>query len=541
MLSVMLAIASVAATEPQLGRVLSPAVTPAVKALLQLDEPISPKLSLNASIARDHIVVTAGPKDKPILAVTLVDERDAKDGEYRVGDVALRLTPGPAPKQLVTKLKARLERSGGALSWIQPEPEQTEPIHAPAGTTDVAMIDDALRGADYRIAVDEPEIAIKLLSEIPADLTPPAAIEVALLWRRAGKRERAKEVLARHQRYPEPLETARKVILNDVIPLDVEGRSVDEICDLSQVAHLAAVLELNEGALRLLDAIRTAAPDCLEAYDIYLQIMSESGRAADAVSEAEAAMKRFSDSPQILSSGASIYLAEGRFIEGAELLEKAVRKQLHRRNPLRVLLGAVVRKPETRAHFLKDLTERRKTEPDDVIIRFLLGVILHYENQFIESNALLRPLEATLDHSDRLHIYRAMNDYNLGKTQIALDRLNRAAGRPDPDPDVYYCLAEIKRDFARAEARADLGRYAAFSHANPMSNPLKEERIERLLTLLDTCLEDQRESCEGEWEHPRLRHEKRERAKERLQLGSSLMGFVLLAASLIVYRRRRAR
>ncbi len=172
-----------------------------------------------------------------------------------------------------------------------------------------------------------------------------------------------------------------------------------------------------------------------------------------------------------------------------------------------------------------------------MIDRFLLGVVRHYENEFAASNELLIPLEDQLGEEDRLQIYRAMNDFNLGDRSAAMERLEKTATRSDPDPDIYYCLAELLRDEDRPRALESLQRYASASQDDPMSNPSKEARIRRLVSGLEACIEDGSASCEGEWEHPRLRFATEEDDQRRRVW--YVVVFVVVSLVILISRRRR--
>ena len=150
-----------------------------------------------------------------------------------------------------------------------------------------------------------------------------------------------------------------------------------------------------------------------------------------------------------------------------------------------------------------------------------------------------------MGHQGRLHIYLAMNDFNLGRVEAALERLGKAAQRPIPDPDIFYCRAEILRDRDRPQAVADLRRYMAPTGVNVLANPDKERRVDELIGLLEACQADGRPSCEGPWEHPRFRHH-----TESEEVGEGTrappLGWLLFALAVgilgIVFKaRRRAR
>ena len=96
-----------------------------------------------------------------------------------------------------------------------------------------------------------------------------------------------------------------------------------------------------------------------------------------------------------------------------------------------------------------------------------------------------------------------MNDFNLGRKPDALARLDRAAQAPIPDPDIFYCRAEILRDERREQAISDLERYLATSERSLVSNPGKQVRVKKLRDDLKRCLKDGTKTCKSDWEHPR--------------------------------------
>ena len=63
--------------------------------------------------------------------------------------------------------------------------------------------------------------------------------------------------------------------------------------------------------------------------------------------------------------------------------------------------------------------------------------------------------------------------------------------------------------------------------------------IDGTFNLLDACLADNRPSCEGEWEHPRLRHERQDRETDRKRNIAAAVILGLAAGAWAVARRRR--
>ena len=121
------------------------------------------------------------------------------------------------------------------------------------------------------------------------------------------------------------------------------------------------------------------------------------------------------------------------------------------------LLGFYVRQElrgEKMEHWLAASTAR----PDDAVAAFFSGVLLHYEKAWQRSNDLLARAEVELPSEPRLHIYRAMNLYNLGRFDAAVISITRAEALEVQDPDVFYCQGEIFRDRDPERARRALER-----------------------------------------------------------------------------------
>lgn len=521
---------------------LGPGAEAALRRALDLATPLSTGAHLNASVEGTKVRLTSG--DPPVIAVTLVHAADAPPGAAdgrRVAGIVLLPTPGPAPARLVGELVTRLEAAGAdALPWIAPPPEPADatadPTARPAGDANtVDALRDRLVVARYAIDTDELARALVLLAALPDDVAPPAAVEIAILWTLAGDSKQALAVLDRAGDLQAPLNATVALLRGQPAPpLDP-----DHLCDYAQVAHHAHLLGHLDKAVELAATVRERAPDCVDAWEAHLQLLVHASRGQEAEALVNAAIERFPDDDRVLSAAAAAFQATDQLAKAVPLLERVTRRRLEERNSLRVLLGAMIRDVPNRALYRQALAEQIANDPDDVLSRFLAGVLHHYASEFEASNALLVPLEERLDHEDRIHIYRAMNDFNLGHTKAALERLDRAALRPDPDPDVFYCRAEILRDTNREQARDDLRRYAAFSSDNVLSNRLKEARIQRLLDLLDACIVDGRAECEGEWEHPRLRFAGQQDDETRRAVGGVLLGLILLVGVVTLLRRRR--
>src|SRR5690606_7641653 len=167
------------------------------------------------------------------------------------------------------------------------------------------------------------------------------------------------------------------------------------------------------------------------------------------------------DAERLRVAEADVLRANGKTREAVDALDRLASAAPDGGGHLATLLAMFLSLPE--AELAEELAEREARlakDPEDHVARFLVGTRLHYRDEFARSTAMLAPLERVYAGEPRLQIYLAMNDFNLGKRDEALARLDRARALPAMDPDVYYCRAELLRDGPRrAEALAELRRY----------------------------------------------------------------------------------
>lgn len=489
--------------------VLSPAAESAVRGALDLARGLPDGMVLRATLDKDRILVETGLAAAPTLRITLVHPDLAPPEAPRLAGVARLLQPGPAPAALVAEVDRRLAVARFKVPWQQLQPDVVADPVTPRPGASVDTLRESLRAIAHRIDTGEHQVARARLALLPKLLAPDAAIEIALLWRQIGALDQARSHITSAGELGPVLGAAAAVVLDDqqALSLAMDAITTDTACAYLYLAQLQERLAQTNAVVATTRRIRAQDPECVEAWEMEILHFAQLGQGVTAVDLAQKAMARFPDDTSILRASGGAFLAAGALEDAIPLLERAARYPPMDELGLRVLLGAIVRDPDQRVAERTRLEAMLAAEPDDVITRFLLGVVSHYENDFAASSALLAPLEDTLDHVDRLHIYLAMNDFNLGHVDAAVARLRRTAEGDDPDPDVYYCLAETLRDTHRSDALVFLGRYAALSQGNPLSNPDKESRIRVLLALLEACKADGRASCEGPWEHPRLRHQ----------------------------------
>ena len=487
------------------GHVLAPAAEGPVRALLGLDQGPLGKVTLQVKIDQSRILVTGLDRSgKRVLAITLVHPDGADPGAPTFGGVAVVSQPGPVDKGAMKRLMGRLKKATAVVPWTK-----IAPASRPDESAEADRIHDVLDRVRYEHAIGRSKRARELLSSLPSSMAPGAVFEACVAYRRLGDEAAVKRLLAGLGQLDAADSLAALIV--GAKPYDVAAslgaRDGDAACRFAHVPELLSALGDSEAALNLAHEIRTRARPCRRAWESEIHRLLEARRFEDALDVNREAAALFGDDDRLTSLMASVMTANGKYREAAPLLEGLARKHPDQEGVVRVLLSALLRDPAYRKEKEAQLAREHQSNPDDDLTTFLLGVIRHYGDDFEGSNALLAPLEATMGHQQRLHIYRSMNDFNLGHRAAALGRLDEAAKRPVPDPDVFYCRAEILRDTDRKQALSDLERYRANVDGGYLANPDKEARVDRMVASLRACLADGRPVCEGDWEHPRRKIE----------------------------------
>jgi tetratricopeptide (TPR) repeat protein len=486
----------------------SSAVTRAVDIMPKADRA---GLLRSATLDKSTIRVQARRGDTVVLAVTLVHPSVAPTGAFQAAGVALIEGPGPLNRKALADLKRSLTRATDAIPWRELAGEVPE--LAPEAMTAMTA---TLRHAQYLRAAGDLNDARTELERLPSALPPHVAVRAAVLWTQLDAPKAAAVVLTGLGDGASVHDAAAKAIQGQ--PVDAEALldelSPEAACHFTELAAALVALQRPKEAREVAEAVLRRAPDCQAAWESALHRRLEARDFPAALTLAEAALAKYElskASDGLISTIASAHVAVESYVLAAELLELVARRTPTDESVVRVLLSAMLRDADVRAAHTLRLERQHAEAPDDIISTFLLGIIYHYANRFDESTSLLAPLEASLGHQGRLHIYLAMNDFNVGKIQPALERLDAAALRRDPDPDIFYCRAEILRDTRRKQARDDLARYDSMSRGSHMSNPEKNARVGQMISDLEGCLKDNPAICESLWEHPRLR--KREAAQ----------------------------
>lgn len=520
--------------------VLPPSAATQVTALLALDRPLADGTALAAQIEKAQVVVRAGDAASPRLQVRLVHPDAAPAGAFRVGTVALVAEPGPASDADLAELRARIDAGGGALGWVIPATTAKPPPPQDFAAEERAL-HAAIDASTIALGHKDKATALQALRAVSPPSRPEPRLAYAIALRNAGDEAGAMAALGG---LPADASANVRAIaawlrggVSDggaLLRFWPEGK-VD--CGAVAAAHSLHQLQAAELAAALAERVRTVDPACTAAWVQELRARSDLPAAPAAEAAAEAALSAFPHDPTVLSAAAALSRRHRDWQRAITRYEKVGAVQPPVPHVLGHLSNALMHSGFDRDAALQRYRDRVAADPNDDVARFMAGVLLHYEDEYEASNAMLRPLVGRRDGEDRLWIYMAMNDFNLGKRDEALAVLNRIADGRLPDPDVYYCRAEILRDTDRARAAADLRLYQAGSMGGDSFHAAKEARVRRMLAALEECQKTNTAVCEGEWEHPR---KERETAARNRLIAYGAAALALLGLGLWLWRRRRA-
>jgi tetratricopeptide (TPR) repeat protein len=486
--------------------------------------------------------------DTPVLfAVTLVHPSQASSKASQGGGVAIEPIPGPAPGEFMEALMERLKEPFERPLWSKTStmerkalpkggPTQAEPVtQAP---TEKRVEGAPLRKILQLLQMGDDADAMKLLdtSASRSDLEPHDRAEIAVLYAKLGKTEEAQGLVADLK--GAPLEDMAKVVLGGSPAPDAVVQAVgkNNACQAVMVAQAYVTLERTKEAETLLDAIRLKDPACVKGYLSLGQLYLNQKRAKDAIRLLSPVRAERPKDASLTLMLAHAYRHTGELDQSVRLVEDVVHDGKGRDDHVRLLITMYLQQQEERER-IHEWRERSEASPDDPIPKMMVGILLHYRDEFEESERWLKPVEDVFSLNPRYQVYRAMNAFNLGDRNLARQILDRAANFKVIDPDVFYCRGELLRDTERGLAITDFKRYLALTKDSPINLPEKQERVETQIRLLEACQAENVEVCDGPWEHPRgglLRF-----LALHIQEVYALGGVLFCALGFWLYRRRR--
>jgi tetratricopeptide (TPR) repeat protein len=521
------------------------------------DRGLGPGLALQtATLNRDHVVVTFGKgDDAPTRLTVTLRHPNAAEGAVHVGP-AFSIHAQDQPKALVAKLAKRLQSLERATFWYTPQAPVSKPgpkaePEEPEGQEDA---EDALRLALHAARIDDKDLAVARLDAMESDarLRAAAGLDLAEAWYRVGVPERgvaAAEHFINTVSFLEPMDAIRGGVLRgQALPL-AELRAalagVQHGCAVGSLGSSMDAVGRQADAHLLLGELFTDG-GCMEAAleRIAWYVAAHDFPQADALSQA--LIERFPESEEAIGRRAQVLMALKRPLDAVGLLEPVVWKNPHS-GLLSALLGVYNRVSDDAWQDAKraEIVAKSAADADDHTAAFYAGVLLHYDGQFAASNLKLEPLLETFGEQPRLFIYLGMNAFNLGDTPKAFALLRRGEALRAPDPDIYYCRAEVNRFTDPPAAAEDLRRYLAQTRGSPTSNPKKRARVEAMARTLAACIAAGGPiPCPGPWEHP-YGHPSNEPAPEPGGTASipawwAVVLVLLLAGAGLLWRRRSA-
>jgi hypothetical protein len=254
-------------------------------------------------------------------------------------------------------------------------------------------------------------------------------------------------------------------------------------------------------AARLSSAVRAMAPTCFEAYRAEMTALAATRDHGTLAQVFAAAVAQFGADERLAPLREMAWYAADDVESIVASLEARVEKGERSAGLFKQLLALVVRE-KLRAEKMGSWLARAEANPKDRVAAFFAGVLLHYEREFERSNALLDRAAIELEDEPRLHIYRAMNAFNLGDRIQAEASITKAASLETQDPDIFYCQGEIYRDTDRARAREALAVYWFQTELNSDPNSSKQARVRGMMSAIDRCIaENTPAPCPGPWEH----------------------------------------
>ncbi len=260
----------------------------------------------------------------------------------------------------------------------------------------------------------------------------------------------------------------------------------------TMVGHVARDLELagkaSEG-LQMLRDWHKAEPDCIDVVIAASQMGRRAGIAPTTLDMLEDATKRHpKDVPltihlahtykEIKRYREALALLDGMDFHGVEL-DKALVLDI-----TRVYLDA----PDSGAS-LAVHRARSDKDPTDATSAFIVGTILHHNDQWAESNRYLERSQNAFATEPRQYIYTGMNYFRMGNQAEGERLIEHAMKLGSSDPDIYYCRAVVWTLKDPKRAAADLETYLKMTAGSRETYAPKEIKVQAMLADLRACVD----------------------------------------------------
>ena len=470
----------------------------------------------SATIDRDHVVVRYGlATDGPAsFGATLRHPTAATAGTVLTAAFSLHADPVLGDSPAMSALSRKLATLDPQKLWTATEPDRDDGDAYPSEAALNAGLQQLDRAAQH-LRFGEREQAVAVLDQLSSDRAVRKTLGLRLVeaWWRVPDRERAINTLSKWRmelrRTPSPSEAWwAKALLGD----QLDGKELmaslaegDSLCKAHLIAGAYDALGRREDGYALMHRALVASDDCLELSAELLDWQLQDSLISEADALSARLLAKYPDAPEIRNPRAQVKMAQGLPEEAVELLEPGAWSSPNS-GAVSSLLGAYqrVEDQDWRDRKLAELLARADAPDAPPVAAFYAGVQLHYRGEWARSNTYLVRVADAFAEQPRLHIYLGMNAFNLGDPEEAMKRIVDAESLAAPDPDVYYCRAELNRWKDPKSAAEDLRRYLAQTEGSPTALGKKQARVKRMLELLDACVASGAPiPCVGPWEHPR--------------------------------------
>ena len=473
----------------------------------------------DAQIKKDAILFEMGPtgpmtegkgnpKGSTTHRVTAVHPSKVSPQGIVGTHIALESKPGPITADEMKKLIAVLNAADLSGLWkeVKAKPvieAPAEPKEAPKGVhANFQRVQDLIKMGDNAEAIE-----LLKLPETSPDATPFQRLRAAIFLKKLGEETRAKALIKSSTdpllKAIEDLVAGQTLKPNDVLKLwDANQSEAMDTCQLIHVAQAAFLLGQSAESEALLKGVFDRDSNCLRAISVLGDNYISQDRKDDAIALVKPLLEKHPDHAEFKMLLAQYYRLDGRLDDAVALYEEVVEQGNARDEHVRLLVTMYLQQRAEK----RQITRWKKVyegNPSNKVAALMIGIMLHYRDEFTESQEWLLPLNDQFKGNPRYQIYRAMNDYNLDGKKEARERLDMAAQLPVIDPDVFYCRGEILRDVERDTAISDFKRYLALTEGSPFNLPEKQARVKEQVRLLEECKRNGTEVCEGPWEHPR--------------------------------------
>ncbi len=279
----------------------------------------------------------------------------------------------------------------------------------------------------------------------------------------------------------------------------------DDACRWAPLAGAWLTSRQWAAGAELAQAIRTASPDCLDAWLTEVDALTALGQMERHATVCKAALDRFgadgSKAEQLAPVRKAWTLHHADPTETFERLLEEAREAPISSRTLEQLVTVALRR-EGRAERLLSLQDAAADAPDDALLAYLAGAMLRYYGDREGALPLLERAGRALTSDATVQLWIARDAFVLGdrrKAEAALALAQGIAGKDDPA--VALMTAEVTRDTDPRRAQAALEQYWQATRFALDPRSVRQQRVAALRDAIAKCVApDAVPPCEGPWE-----------------------------------------